>query len=118
MCAFGEPIDAKAALAAGIVDKIVEGDLLAGALAVRARESPANWRCKTRERNEKLARSPDPAIFALAREQARRRSKRGQTAPLAAIDAVEAATRLRFDEGLRREAEIFAYVCSRRNRKL
>src|ERR1700688_1327989 len=26
MCAFGEPIDAKAALAAGIVDKIVEGD--------------------------------------------------------------------------------------------
>src|SRR5579862_4307384 len=32
MCAFGEPIDAKAALAAGIVDKIIEGDLLAGAV--------------------------------------------------------------------------------------
>src|SRR6202044_741201 len=30
MCAFGEPIDAKAAHAAGILDAIVEGDLLEG----------------------------------------------------------------------------------------
>src|SRR5881628_2736229 len=32
MCAFGEPIQAPAALAAGIVDRIVEGDLLSGAI--------------------------------------------------------------------------------------
>ncbi len=32
---------------------------------------------------------------------------RGQTAPLAAIDAVEAATKLSFAEGLKREAELF-----------
>src|SRR5579863_3286525 len=32
MCAFGEPIDAKSALACGIIDKIVDGDLLQGAV--------------------------------------------------------------------------------------
>ncbi len=36
MCAFGEPIGAKEALELGIVDSIIEGDLLAGALRVRA----------------------------------------------------------------------------------
>jgi 3-hydroxyacyl-CoA dehydrogenase len=109
MCAFGEPIDAKAALGAGIIDKIVEGDLLAGAIdfakSVAAKPAP-----KTRERNEKLQdAAANTAIFALAREQARK-TRRGQLAPLSAIDAVEAATKLPFADGLAREAEIFR-VC-------
>src|SRR5580658_11121482 len=33
MCAFGEPITAQEALALGIVDRIIEGDLLTGAAA-------------------------------------------------------------------------------------
>ncbi len=32
MCAFGEPVKAQAALACGIVDRIIEGDLLTGAV--------------------------------------------------------------------------------------
>jgi 3-hydroxyacyl-CoA dehydrogenase len=109
MCAFGEPIDAKAALAAGIIDKIVEGDLLQGALEF-ARGAAGKLALKTRERNDKLQdTAANTAIFALAREQARK-TRRGQTAPLAAIDAVEAATRLPFADGLNREAEIFR-VC-------
>ncbi len=109
MCAFGEPIDAKAALAAGIIDKIVEGDLLTGALAF-AQGVAGKLALKTRERNEKLQdSSANTAIFALAREQARK-TRRGQMAPLAAIDAVEAATRLPFADGINREAEIFR-VC-------
>jgi 3-hydroxyacyl-CoA dehydrogenase len=109
MCAFGEPIDAKAAVAAGIVDKIVEGDLLAGAIEF-ARGVAGKLALKTRERNDKLQdAAANTAIFALAREQARK-TRRGQLAPLAAIDAVEAATRIPFAEGLAREAEIFR-VC-------
>ena len=109
MCAFGEPIDARAALAAGIVDKIIEGDLLAGAIEF-ARSVAAKPAPKTRERGEKLNDSAgNTAIFALAREQARK-TRRGQMAPLAAIDAVEAATKLTFEEGCDREAEIFR-VC-------
>ena len=54
MCAFGEPIDAKAALAAGIIDKIVEGDLLTGALAF-AQGVAGKLALKTRERERKAA---------------------------------------------------------------
>jgi 3-hydroxyacyl-CoA dehydrogenase len=104
MCAFGEPVSAREALAAGIADRIVEGDLLAGAIAF-AREVAGRPIPKARERNEKLG-DFDSQVFASAREQARK-TKRGQTAPLAAIDAVEASTQLAFDDGCRREAELF-----------
>src|SRR5579884_1997896 len=109
MCAFGEPVDAKTALAAGILDKIIDGDLLQGALEF-ARSIAGKPALKTRDRNEKLQDAAgNTAIFALAREQARK-TRRGQTAPLAAIDAVEAATKLPFEKGIEREAELFR-VC-------
>jgi 3-hydroxyacyl-CoA dehydrogenase len=104
MCAFGEPIGAAEAHAAGIVDRIIEGDLLAGAIAF-AREVAGQPAPRTSQRNSKLGGS-DPAIFQAARQQARK-TKRGQTAPLAAIEAVEGATRLSFDEGCAREADLF-----------
>src|SRR5271154_4343480 len=71
MCAFGEPVNATAAMAAGIVDKIVEGDLLTGAVEF-AREAAGKPAPKTRERGEKLHDSGNTAIFALAREQSRK----------------------------------------------
>jgi len=104
MCAFGEPIGAGDALASGIVDRIVDGDLLAGAIAF-AREVAHMPAPRTSQRNSRLSES-DPAIFAAARQQAQK-TKRGQTAPLAAIEAVEAATRLPFDEGCALEAKLF-----------
>jgi 3-hydroxyacyl-CoA dehydrogenase len=105
MCAFGEAIQAPAALEAGIVDRIVDGDLLAGAIAF-AREILAKGEKprKPRERNEKL--TSDASIFAQARERAGK-TKRGMMAPLAAIDAVEAATRLPFEQSIAKEAELF-----------
>jgi 3-hydroxyacyl-CoA dehydrogenase len=104
MCALGEPIGAQEALALGIADKVIEGDLLTGAVAF-AREAAGKPAPKTRERNEKL-RDFDSGVFTATRELARK-TRRGQTAPLAAIDAVEAATRLPFEQGCRREAELF-----------
>jgi 3-hydroxyacyl-CoA dehydrogenase len=104
MCAFGEPVGAGEAYAAGIVDRIVEGELLPGAMAF-AREVAGQPLPRTSRRDPGL-RDTDPAIFAAARRQAHQ-TKRGQTAPLAAIEAVEAATHLPFDEGCAREAELF-----------
>ncbi len=104
MCAFGEPIAAGEAYALGVIDRIVEGDLLMGAVAF-GREVAGQPRPKTRERNQKV-RGADPAIFERARELARK-SRRRQTAPAAAIYAVEAATRVSFEEGCAREAELF-----------
>ena len=45
-------------------------------------------------------------IFAAIRETVRKK-RRGMMAPLKAIEAVEAATKLPFDEGVKREAELF-----------
>ena len=104
MCAFGEPIQAQEALAAGIVDRIIEGDLSTGAVAF-AREIADRPVHKTRGRNEKLTPA-DPSVFSNARNAARS-AKRGQPAPLAAIDAVEASTRLSFEEGCQLEAKLF-----------
>src|SRR5438552_15816885 len=54
MCAFGEPVKAAEALEAGIVDRLIDGDLLAGAMAF-AREVVAKGErpSKPRERNQK-----------------------------------------------------------------
>ncbi len=104
MCAFGEPIGAKEALDLGIADSIIEGDLLTGAVAF-ARRVANQPIPKTSERSEKL-RNFDVSAFTQLREQARK-TKRGQRAPLAAIEAVEAATQLPFEQGCKREAELF-----------
>ncbi len=108
MCAFGAPISAKDAFAAGIVDRVIDGDLLEGAKQF-ARELIAKGERprKTRERDEKLGNeSTNAPILLAARDQARK-TKRGMMAPVAAIDAVEAATKLSFTDGTRRERELF-----------
>jgi len=108
MCADGNPIGAKEALEFGIVDRIVEGDLLQGAVAfLREKIAGGEWPPKTRERNDKLGdEATNAAIFEAARAQAKK-AARGMMAPMAAIDAVEAATKLPFEEGCAREAELF-----------
>ncbi len=107
MCVDGKPVKAQDALKSGIIDRLIEGDLLAGAIAF-AREISGKPAPKTRERNERLGTAEQNApIFAAAREAARTK-QRGMVAPLAAIDAVEAATRLSFEEGCETERKLFA----------
>jgi 3-hydroxyacyl-CoA dehydrogenase len=106
MCAEGAPMKAEDALKAGVLDRLVEGDLLAAAIAF-AKEVAAKPTPKTRERSEKLGTpEQNAAIFAAAREAARKK-QRGLLAPLAAIDAIEAATTLPFDQGCQKEEELF-----------
>ncbi len=107
MCAGGNPITAQDALKFGILDRLIEGDLLAGAVAF-ARGVAGKPAPKTRERKEKLGTAAQNApIFAAARENARKK-QRGLMAPLAAIDAMEAATKLSFEEGCETERKLFA----------
>ena len=88
MCTTGNPIKAAEALQFGIVDRIIEGDLLPGAIAF-AREVAAKPAPKTRERNEKLGTPADNApIFSAARETVAKK-QRGLLAPVAAITAIE-----------------------------
>jgi 3-hydroxyacyl-CoA dehydrogenase len=106
MCTSGNPIKAADALQFGIIDRVIEGDLLPGAIAF-AREVAAKPTPKTRERNEKLGNAAENApIFSAAREAVAKK-QRGLLAPVAAITAIEAATTLPFAEGCLVEQKLF-----------
>jgi 3-hydroxyacyl-CoA dehydrogenase len=106
MCAVGKPVSVREAAALGLIDQLIEGDLAVGAAAF-ARSIADKAVRKTRDRIEKLDSAADcAAVFAAARDTARKK-QRGLLAPLAAIDAVEAATRLPFEEGCQTEAKLF-----------
>src|SRR5580704_6830274 len=100
MCSLGEPVKARDAFDAGVIDKLIEGTsdeaALRAAAVAFAREIADKPLRKTRDRNEKLAgdANVDPEkIFAAVRDAVRKKW-RGRRAPLLAIDAVEAATKL------------------------
>jgi 3-hydroxyacyl-CoA dehydrogenase len=106
MCTSGNPVKAEEALKFGIVDRLIEDDLLAGAVAF-AREVAGKSAPKTRERDEKLGNVADNVqIFSSARETAAKK-QRGLLAPVAAISAVEAATKMPFEEGCKVEQKLF-----------
>jgi 3-hydroxyacyl-CoA dehydrogenase len=108
MCVSGKPIKAADALKSGLIDRVIEGELSAGA-SVFAREMVAKGgrHPKTRERQDKLPpRDAVPAMLTAGRELARK-TRRNLEAPVAVVDALEAAATLPFDEGCARERAIF-----------
>jgi 3-hydroxyacyl-CoA dehydrogenase len=108
MIVSGEPIGAAEALADGIVDEIAPGHLTSAAIAF-ARRVVAERRPlrRLRDRDDKLAPiRTDPRPFDEAAATLTRRL-RGREAPLACVEAVRNAFTLPFEEGLRRESELF-----------
>ena len=108
MMTSGNPISARQALAGGLVDEIVEGDLLSGAIAFAKKVVSENRPLvKIRDLNEKLEGAREnPAIFDDFRKSIARKT-RGFKAPEAIIQSVEATVRLPFDEAIRNERELF-----------
>ncbi|MCH7934658.1 MAG: enoyl-CoA hydratase/isomerase family protein [Gemmatimonadetes bacterium] len=108
MMTSGNPISAKQALDEGLVDEIVEGDLLTGAIAFAKKVVSENKPlAKIRDLEEKLEGAREnPAAFDDFRKSIARRT-RGFKAPEAIIRSVEAAVRLPFDDAIRNERELF-----------
>lgn len=100
--ALGEPVKASEAQAIGLVDLLAEGDLLETTLAFAGQVAGLPPR-RTRD----LAVTPvaDAVYDAFAKANAKR--FRGLDAPSAIIASVRAAAELPFEEGARREREIF-----------
>ena len=100
----GRHIPAPEAKSKGIIDAIVDGDLLVGAVAhaqmLAAQKAP---RRRVRDLNTTLE-SPD--LFKET-EKAIARRARGFKAPWSIIKCVQAAVELPFDEGMKRERELF-----------
>jgi 3-hydroxyacyl-CoA dehydrogenase len=106
MCTDGKPVAAPKALAAGILDQIVDGDLRSGAIAFA--KSKGSTIRKTRD----IPITPELSSAGLAAcEQARRalaKTAKGANAPYAVVSAIEAAMTMPFDAGSIRERELFA----------
>jgi 3-hydroxyacyl-CoA dehydrogenase len=108
MIVSGQIVKAPAALEMGLLDCLIEGDLLPGAIAF-AQEIAANLPLTQKHPGKTSERTlqPDAAGIAAARDLARK-TRRNQTAPLMALEALEAAATLPFVEGLKKEREISA----------
>jgi 3-hydroxyacyl-CoA dehydrogenase len=116
MCVTGKLITAQDALAAGLIDRIVEGDVREGAAAfareIAARPGPHP---RTRERADRLGTPADNArLFASGRELAVK-VRPHQPAGLAAVEAIQAAATLPFEEGRLVERDLFFARCVRTN---
>jgi 3-hydroxyacyl-CoA dehydrogenase len=100
MILSGKPIGASQGLANGLVDEIVEGDLVEGAVAF-ARDVANKGRRRVRDR------AIENREIDFASRHAEVTKKTGLTAVGHAVHAVEAACTQDFDSGLAREAELF-----------
>ncbi len=100
----GAPLGATAAKDVGLVDEIIDGDLLEGALAYVGRllaDSAPQRRTSTLE-----VPQHDAAIFDQVRAQLAKKA-RGQVAPQAIVDCIEKAAGSTYDEGVAYERRRF-----------
>ena len=108
MCTDGKPVPAPRALEAGLLDAIIDGDLLGGAIAFAKARAAAG----TIRRTRNLTLSPDQVRAGVEACAAARAtlatSAKGLAAPLAAASAIEAGLGREFDAGSLRERELFA----------
>lgn len=112
MCVSGEPLDCASALESGLIDQIVSGDLISAAVAFLSTSPPPK---PTRAQEAALrlgvptACSDElhPDLLAYWRVRAET-SRRGEQAPLLAIEAIRAALDSTFDEGFAVEQRLFA----------
>ena len=108
MMVSGDPIGADEALRAGLIDEIVDGDLATAgvAFAEKVLDEKRPLR-KIRDLTDKIAAARSkPEIFAEFRKSVARQT-RGFRAPESIVKAVEAAVSLPFDQGIKRERELF-----------
>jgi len=109
----GDPVPAAQAAKSGVIDKIVEGDLLEGAMdyarGLAERKAPLR---KVRELNVDAGKIP-PGFFEEARKRIAK-EKKNLFAPQRIVDALEAAATLPFDKGMARERELFLQ-CAQNN---
>ena len=105
MIVFGEPVPAAKFKGTALIDQIVEGDLLAGALAF-ARRIVAEGTPLKRARDLKVHDAQPDAFLQFARNTVAAGAK-NFPAPLKCVEAVAASLSKPFDEGLRLEREAF-----------
>src|SRR6476661_9884425 len=110
MCATGNPIGAKEAFECGLVDRLVEGELIPHAVAYAEEVRDIRPLPKSSERQDRLT-DTGPEVFDEFRT-ANAKKFRGFEAPLKNIEAVKVATEKPFAEGVIEERKLFMELMS------
>jgi 3-hydroxyacyl-CoA dehydrogenase len=105
MCAMGNPISAKQAFACGLVDRLVEGELIPHAVGYAEEVRDVRPLAKSSERQDKLNEC-EPSVFDEFRT-ANAKKFRGFEAPLKNIEAVKVACEKPYSEGVIEERKLF-----------
>jgi 3-hydroxyacyl-CoA dehydrogenase len=112
MCTSGGTVPAPKARAAGIIDQVVQGGLLASAMAfakARAQETDSARRVRRTREIPISEEDVSNALESCAQIRASlAKTAKGMNAPFAAVDAIEAGFRNGFEAGSIRERELFA----------
>jgi len=112
MCATGNPVGAQQAYEFGLVDKLIEGNLLQHAVAYAEEVEDTRPLPRSSERDEKLQEARDnPAIFDEFRA-ANLKKMRGFDAPEYNVRAVQAAVEKPYAEGVQIERQLFMELMS------
>lgn len=103
---LGNPISAKAALAVNLIDAVVDGDILEGAIAYANRLVAEQAPLRKARDNSFALSDADRATIASARKQLAKKT-RGEHAPQRILECIEAAADGDFEAGMLRERELF-----------
>jgi 3-hydroxyacyl-CoA dehydrogenase len=110
MCATGNPIGAQAAYDCGLVDRIIEGDLVPHAVAYAEEVKDVRPLPKSSERQDKID-AAEPSVFDDFLK-ANGKKFRGFDAPLKNVEAVRIATQKPYAEGVLEERKLFMELMS------
>jgi len=110
MCATGSPIGAKQAYECGLVDRLVEGELVPHAVAFAEEVRDVRPLPKSSARQDKVEAAEASVVADFRKANARK--MKGFEAPEKNIQAVEAAVRLPFAEGVKEERKLFMELMS------
>jgi len=110
MCATGNPIGAKEGFDCGLVDRLVEGELIPHAVGYAEEVRDVRPLPKSSERQDKLNECNPETFEAFAKENARK--FRGFDAPMKNIEAVKIACEKPYSEGVLDERKLFMELMS------
>jgi 3-hydroxyacyl-CoA dehydrogenase len=105
MIVQGEPVDSAALADTRLFDRMIEGDLLSGAVDF-AEKAVSDKRGLPKVRDIKIAYPNHEAYFQFARSSIKALAQ-NYPAPLRCVDALEASLTRTFEEGLQQELDIF-----------
>ncbi|HUP67985.1 MAG TPA: 3-hydroxyacyl-CoA dehydrogenase NAD-binding domain-containing protein [Sphingomicrobium sp.] len=110
MCATGNPIGAKEGFDCGLIDRLVEGELIPHAVAYAEEVRDIRPLPKSSERQDRISDSGPTVFDDFLKENGRR--FRGFEAPLKNVEAVRAATQKPYAQGVIEERKLFMELMS------